>query len=147
MTRNTKHLRIHLAVVAAAVTLAAGPELVTLSRAITTLPATAGAVVWGRAHGGTCETHRDLFVTCSDLDGGYANAATTVGSVWLYGDLDGPERHRHEARHADQWALFGIAFPAFYGGESLRTRGDFCQNVFERWAGLHDGGYGRCTHK
>ena len=145
MTRTAKYLRTSLPVVAAAIALGVGPELVTLSRAVTNLPATAGAVIWGRAHGGTCETQGDLTVTCSDMDGGYANAATTVGNVWLYGDLDGPDRHRHEARHADQWALFGVAFPALYGGESVRTRGDYCQNVFERWAGLHDGGYGRCS--
>jgi len=144
MTRTVKYLRTSLPLVAAAIALAAGPDLLILSRAVTNLPTTAGAVIWGRTHGGTCETHRDLFVTCSDMDGGYANAATTVGNVWLYGDLDGPDRHRHEARHADQWALLGVAFPALYGGESVRTRGDSCQNVFERWAGLHDGGYGRC---
>ena len=94
MTRTAKDLRIPvpagrrrtsaLAALAAAVALAGGPQIVTLSRAVTNLPTTAGAVIWGRAHGGTCETHRDLFVTCSDMDGGYANAATTVGNVWLY---------------------------------------------------------------
>ena len=72
---------------------------------------------------------------------GYTNAGTTVGNVWLYGGLDGSARHRHESRHSDQWAMFGPAFPAWYGAETARTHGDFHRNVFERWAGLHDGGY------
>ena len=38
--------------------------------------------------------------------------------------------------------MFGSAFPVLYGAESARTQGDFHRNVFERWAGLHDGGYG-----
>ena len=61
--------------------------------------------------------------------------------MWLCGDLGGADRHRHESRHSDQWAMFGLAFPALYGAESVRTDGDFHRNVFERWAGLHDGGY------
>ena len=117
------------------------PHLVTVSRAVVNVPVSAVAVAWGRAHGGTCEVHGDLMVTCESMDGGYTNAGTTVGNVWLYGDLGGAERHRHESRHSDQWAMFGLAFPALYGAESVRTEGDFHQNVFERWAGLHDGGY------
>lgn len=115
----------------------------TAARAVANLPTTAAAVVWARAHGGHCTVHGDLTVSCADMSGGYVNAATTVGNVWLYGDLDGSDRHRHEARHSDQWAMFGggPTFPALYGAESLRTRGDFYDNVFERWAGLHDGGY------
>ena len=38
-------------------------------------------------------------------------------------------------------AMFGAAFPALYGAECVRTGGDYHRNVFERWAGLHDGGY------
>ena len=37
--------------------------------------------------------------------------------------------------------MSGLAFPALYGAESVRAEGDFHQNVFEQWAGLHDGGY------
>jgi hypothetical protein len=119
----------------------AGPQLVTVSRAVVNLPVTAVAVAWGRAHGGTCDVHGDLTVSCVEMDGGYVNAATTVGNVWLYGDLGGTDRHRHESRHSDQWAMFGPAFPAMYGAESIRTGGDYHRNAFERWAGLHDGGY------
>ena len=117
------------------------PHLVTAARAVVNLPVSAVAVAWARAHGGTCDVHDDLIVTCRSMRSGYADVGTTVGNVWMYGDLDGPDRHRHEARHADQWALFGVAFPVLYGADCIRTWGDLHQNVFERWAGLHDGGY------
>jgi len=132
---------VALAAVAVFAVVSVGQEAVTVSRAVANLPVTAGAVAWGRAHGGSCDLHGDLTVTCASMRGGYANAGTTVGNTWLYGDLGGAERHRHESRHSDQWAMFGPSFPAFYGVESARTGGDFHRNVFERWAGLHDGGY------
>jgi hypothetical protein len=117
------------------------PQLVTVSRAVANLSVSAVAVAWGRMHGGTCDVHGDLTVACESMHGGYANAGTTVGNVWLYGDQGGPERHRHESRHSDQWAMFGPAFPALYGAECARTGRDYHRNVFERWSGLHDGGY------
>ena len=119
----------------------AGPVALTVARAVTNLPTTALAVAWGRAHDGRCDVHGDLTVTCASMRGGYAHAGTTVGNTWLYGDLGGSDRHRHESRHSDQWAMFGAAFPALYGAESARTGGDPHRNVFEQWAGLHDGGY------
>jgi hypothetical protein len=134
-------MAVALAAAAVATAAAVGPQVITLTRAVANLPVSAAAVAWGRAHDGDCATHADLTVTCASMDGGYANAGTTVGNVWLYGDLDGADRHRHESRHSDQWAMFGPAFPALYGAESARTKGDFHRNVFERWAGLHDGGY------
>jgi len=134
-----RHNRV-LAVLAVAVA-AVSPQLVTVGRAVANLPVSAVAVVWGRTHGGSCNVHGDLTVTCESMHSGYANAGTTVGNVWLYGDLGGTERHRHESRHSDQWAMFGPAFPALYGAECARTGGDYHQNVFERSAGLHDGGY------
>jgi len=134
-----RHNRV-LAVLAVAVA-AVSPQLVTVGRAVANLPVSAVAVVWGRTHGGTCNVHGDLTVTCEAMHSGYVNAGTTVGNVWLYGDLGGTERHRHESRHSDQWAMFGPAFPALYGAECARTAGDYHQNVFERSAGLHDGGY------
>ncbi len=119
----------------------ASPQLVTVSRAVANLPVSAVAVAWGRTHGGTCNVQDDLTVTCESMHSGYANAGTTVGNVWLYGDLGGTDRHRHESRHSDQWAMFGPAFPPLYGAECARTGGDYRRNVFEQWAGLHDGGY------
>jgi len=37
-------------------------------------------------------------------------------------------------------AVLGPSFPVLYGAEYVRTGGRQ-QNVFEEWAGLHDGGY------
>jgi hypothetical protein len=117
------------------------PQFVTVSRAVANLSVSAVTVAWGRMHGGTCNVHGDLTVTCESMHGGYANGGTTVGNVWLYGDKGGTDRHRHESRHSDQWAMFGPAFPVLYGAECALTGGDYRRNVFERWAGLHDGGY------
>jgi hypothetical protein len=116
------------------------PPALHAARAIANIPLSAVAVMWARAHDGTCVVHDDLIITCARMDSGFVDAGTTVGNVWLYDTLDGPDRHRHEARHADQWALLGPSFPALYGAEFVRTGGRQ-ENVFELWAGLHDGGY------
>jgi len=110
-------------------------------RAVVNLPFTAVGVVWGRAHGGTCSWHADLMVTCGGMDSGYERGGTTLGNTWMYGHLDGPDRHRHEARHADQWAMFRASFPVLYGAEWLRAGGDPHRSVWELYAGLGDGGY------
>jgi hypothetical protein len=52
----------------------------------------------------------------------------------------------HEARHATQYAWCGgLLMLPWYGGAALLSwalTGDFgARNVFERWAGLADGGY------
>ena len=141
---RTGHLlSVGLALAAATTSavLVLSPSAVAAARAVTNLPTSAAAVAWGRAHGGRCDLQRDLTVTCASMHGGYANAGTTVGNVWLYGELGGSDRHRHESRHSDQWSMFGATFPALYGAECARTHGNFHRNVFERWAGLHDGGY------
>jgi hypothetical protein len=132
---------VALAATAAFTVFTVGHTALTVSRAVANVPVSAVAVAWGRAHHGDCDLHRDLTVSCASMQGGYANAGTTFGNVWLYGDLGGSARHRHESRHSDQWSMFGPAFPAWYGAECARTHGDFHRNVFERWAGLHDGGY------
>ena len=134
---------VALAVSAVFVVVSVGPAALTVSRVVANLPVTAVAVAWGRAHDGSCDLQGDLTVSCGSMDGGYANAGTTFGNTWLYGELGGDDRHRHESRHSDQWAMFGPSFAALYGAESARTHGDFRSNVFERWAGLHDGGYGQ----
>ena len=134
-------LAVALAAAAAFTVVTIGHPALTVSRAVANVPVSAAAVAWGRAHDGDCDLHRDLTVSCAQMHGGYTNAGTTVGNVWLYGSLDGSARHRHESRHSDQWSMFGPAFPAWYGAETARTHGDFHRNVFERWAGLHDGGY------
>ena len=138
-TSAARRARFVAALAAASLIVAIQPADV--ARAVANLPYSAVAIIWGRAHGGTCSTHGDLMVTCDSMHGGYANAATTVGNVWLYDDLGGADRQRHESRHSDQWAMFGPGFPILYGAESARSGGDYYQNMFEQWAGLHDGGY------
>ena len=77
-----------LAAVALAV-IVAGPHALTVARAVVNLPVSAVAVAWGRAHGGTCDIHDDLIVTCESMDAGFTDAGTTVGNVWLYDDSMG----------------------------------------------------------
>ncbi|PRY11493.1 hypothetical protein [Kineococcus rhizosphaerae] len=115
----------------------------TVFRAVRNLPASAVAVGWARHHGATILIGNDLFVECSGMPRGtYGRGGTTVGNVWLYGDLGGPDRRRHELRHADQYALLGtLPFLALYGLNALVTRNLPHRNVFERWAGLTEGGY------
>ena len=113
-----------------------------LLRAYLNLVPSAVALGWGVAHGGRPVLGRDLVVECGGMRGGYARGGTTVGSVWLHGGLGGPQRRRHEARHADQWALLGpVLMPLLYGLEAAVTRGDPRRSRFERHAGLVDGGY------
>lgn len=75
--------------------------------------------------------------------------AFTVGNVVLLRRrelLDRPHLLRHESRHATQyaWCLGPLLIPLYLaaaGWSWLRT-GDFAsRNVFERSAGLADGGY------
>ncbi|GAA0315769.1 hypothetical protein [Kineococcus aurantiacus] len=114
-----------------------------LYRAARNLPVSALALVWARHHGATLTVGGDLFVEASGMPRGtYGRGGTTVGNVWLHGDLGGPVRRRHELRHADQYALLGtVPFLALYGLNALLTRNLPHRNVFERWAGLADGGY------
>ena len=72
----------------------------------------------------------------------HGGGGTTVGCVFVTSSADVSERVRaHESRHRDQWGVAGPLFAALYLGEVLRTRKDFTRNVWERWAGLADGGY------
>ena len=72
----------------------------------------------------------------------HGGGGTTVGCVYVTSSLDVSEAIRlHESRHRDQWAVAGPLFAALYGAEVWRTKKDFTRNVWERWAGLEDGGY------
>ncbi|MEJ5946292.1 hypothetical protein WDZ17_13420 [Pseudokineococcus basanitobsidens] len=113
-----------------------------LARAYLNLVPSVLALAWGLAHGGRPVVGRDLVVECGGMRRGYARGGTTVGNVWLHGGLGGPDRRRHEARHADQWAVLGpVLMPLLYGLEAALTRGDPRRSRFERHAGLVDGGY------
>ncbi|WP_432536677.1 hypothetical protein [Kineococcus arenarius] len=112
-------------------------------RAWRNLPATLVAVGWARLHGVRPVLGPDLLVECAPMPPRtYGRGGTTVGNAWLHGGLGGPARRRHESRHADQYALLGtVPFLALYGLNALLTGNDPARNVFERWAGLADGGY------
>lgn len=79
-------------------------------------------------------------------------AAFTVGNVVLHRGVTTltPPLLRHEARHATQWAwCLGLPFLPLYLLASawswLRTGDPATGNIFERRAGLADGGYGAPT--
>ncbi|MGI4896907.1 MAG: hypothetical protein ACRYF3_17525 [Janthinobacterium lividum] len=120
-----------------------GRELWAVYRAWRNLPVTALALGWARWHGARISMGPDLFVECAGMPRGtYGRGGTTIGNAWLYGELGGPERRRHEQRHGNQYALLGTtAFLSLYGLNALLTRNRPQHNVFERWAGLADGGY------
>lgn len=79
-------------------------------------------------------------------------SAFTVGNVLITAHrwddllLVNPQLLRHEARHSWQYVVCGgLAFLPLYGlamaWSWLRGRDRFSHNVFERHAGLSDGGY------
>jgi hypothetical protein len=115
-------------------------------------PITGPTWVWAEANGGNCGFDPGLVVACEDVNS-WANGprgALTVGGVVLYED-EGSEisdaERRHEERHTDQWALFGLGLvPAYYANEGVSqvTGHGSCWNLFERWAGFEDGGYDEC---
>ncbi|HMC41841.1 MAG TPA: hypothetical protein VKI20_02435 [Acidimicrobiales bacterium] len=117
-------------------------------RFVCNLPATAVALGLARLTGSRPVVSEDLFMCCARvprwLNG--PRGGMTVGNVYLTsGGEPAPDLRRHEVRHADQWALLGpVAFPILYGVAELvaRLRGKGPRaNLFERWAGLSEGGY------
>lgn len=77
--------------------------------------------------------------------------AFTVGNVvfWRSGPgavAKAPRAAAHEARHSSQYAsCLGLPFLPLYGAAALwslwRAGDPASHNIFERWAGLADGGY------
>jgi hypothetical protein len=67
----------------------------------------------------------------------FGRGGTTIGAVYLTGDLVSEAVLRHEAVHRAQWRRYGLAFIPLYvaAGPIAQT------NRFEREAGLRDGGY------
>jgi hypothetical protein len=114
-------------------------------------PVTASTAAVNSWTGGDCDWAKSLTVVCyGGAISGLSNRTFVTGSTintsktkFEYGRANGGNLHRHETWHTRQWALFGggALFPLFYGAEALRTWGDECQNWFEIWAGLEDGGY------
>ncbi len=79
------------------------------------------------------------------------NPVFTLGNVVVFKDGDSVHVRRptlltHEARHATQYALcLGPVMLPFYGLAAawswICTGDPASRNLFERWAGLKDGGY------
>ena len=67
----------------------------------------------------------------------FGRGGTTIGAVYLTGDLTGPATLEHEAVHRAQWRRYGLAFVPLYiaAGAPAKT------NRFEVEAGLAKGGY------
>jgi RHS repeat-associated protein len=120
-----------------------------------------------KKYGGICKDIGDGITACTGLGSlldalGISGRAFTLGNVILTREksLDNLDEDfiDHEIRHADQWALFGLAGLATSGSPLLGQVGMFvtymlnvstakldgggkCENVFEIWAGLEGGGY------
>jgi RHS repeat-associated protein len=74
----------------------------------------------------------------------------TIGNTFITSrDTVSPALLRHEARHADQWAIFGGLYPELYVRAELKASQSgsggqsACFNYFEVWANLDEGEY-RC---
>jgi hypothetical protein len=88
------------------------------------------------------DTRRAMLVCTGVRARIHGGGGTTVGFVYVTSSPFVDDRVRfHESRHRDQWAIAGPLFAVLYAGELLRCKGDFTRNVWERWAGLTDGGY------
>jgi RHS repeat-associated protein len=129
-----------------------GGRAVDVTMATVNAPVTAPTAAVNSWTGGDCDWAMSLTVVCY---GGFLSkrspgdayvTGSTINTPLTkkeYRDANDGNLHRHETWHTRQWALFqgGPIFPALYYLETLRTGGDECQNVFEIWAGLEDGGY------
>jgi RHS repeat-associated protein len=111
------------------------------------------AMLIAGANGLSCRALRNGLTGCFGakfLDG----SALTLGNVILVKDYDiGGGLLDHEERHADQWAMFGLATPghplagqAVMGMTYVGLSAKFgpCGNPFERLADFADGGYDQC---
>jgi len=104
-------------------------------------PTTVGFIVATSA-GGSCSFHAHLQLVCTGATFGYGRGGTTYGNTYVTGSLPADKTQRenllkHEYVHSQQWATYGLAFPALYFGAGSNA----CTNRFERQAGLANGGY------
>lgn len=70
----------------------------------------------------------------------YGRGGTTIGGVYLTGNnpiYHTRQRIRHELKHVRQWRRYGLTFPVRYFWQGQNPH----RNVYERQAGLRDGGY------
>ena len=114
------------------------------------LPATAlGLTVAALSGAKGCAGAAGGLIVCSRANNNLgAGGGTTIGDVFVTSDSpDEIDKNllRHELRHSDQWAGWGIAYPVAYGVASTFSQGTTgtyaCGNYFEIDAGLADGRY------
>ena len=114
------------------------------------LTTVAGFVVAGIGRARICRGPRGLFFATGYKPRFPVAGAFTIGNVVLTKHprefLDNESLVRHEERHSWQYlCLIGVPFWPMYGvcaGWSWVRTGDFAsRNLFERMAGLVDGGY------
>ncbi|MEI2639412.1 MAG: RHS repeat-associated core domain-containing protein [Microthrixaceae bacterium] len=99
-------------------------------------------LLWGAAGGGSCGFNgQEVMIACTGMKRFTAKGGTTIGAVFVSKYGTDPKLMSHEAKHADQWLLFGNGFAGLYGFAYV-AQGE-C-NVFERWAGFSQGGYTQC---
>jgi hypothetical protein len=101
----------------------------------------------GKASGARLQRGPDGLVLATGVRRRLLSAsAFTVGNVVILA-VDDPPDHllQHEGRHASQWACCVVLFLPLYwlaaGWSYLRCGDHWSRNVFERRAGLLDGGY------
>lgn len=108
---------------------------------------TLAGLLLATSEGARLEKGPDGLVLARGATGTFPRAgAVTVGNVIiLRTDRVTPELLAHEARHASQWACCVLIFLPLYliavAWSYARTGDHFSRNVFERRAGLADGGY------
>lgn len=128
-------------------------------RAAANAKLTALALAAATAGGGSCTLGAGAFWVCTGVKvmDSINKGGMTFGNVYILGEKFEPEKLLqpsldHEMKHADQWALAGLAtagepligqaiLAGAHGEEILRTGGNACSNFFEVWAGPADGGY------
>ncbi len=104
---------------------------------------TAVGLVLALIAGASCSWNgQELMILCTEAKRLRVKGGFTFGNVFITDKRRvGPDLLRHEAKHADQWALMGWSFAALYVGSSALV-GE-C-NVWEAMAGYADGGYTQC---
>ncbi|MGH9041654.1 MAG: PA14 domain-containing protein [Acidimicrobiia bacterium] len=123
-----------------------------VARAVRNAPVSGLGALYGAAVGAKCRAREGMTLVCSNAKRGYVpRGGFMVGNVFITRQaVVGQRLLKHETRHSDQWAFFGQGFGLHYAGAEAVSlgsgaRGDRagCNNLFERAAGLKDGGY-RC---
>jgi len=109
---------------------------------------TLAGMIAAKSLGATLHRAPDGLIIATGARGSFPRAsAFTIGNVILVRGavFPGPDLLAHEARHSSQWACCVVAFLPLYVIASLwsftRSGNHFSHNVFERRAGLADGGY------